>query len=85
LLRLERAWSRAPTAPSRRCEAGIGKTRLVTEFAGRRARDGTTVAWGRCSEEGLGAYLPFVEAARHLVATGDERRLARCQSGVGVN
>jgi len=77
LAQLERAWSERQRLLLVGGEAGIGKTRLVTEFAGRRARDGTTVAWGRCSEEGLGAYLPFVEAARHLVATGDERRLAR--------
>ncbi len=57
--------------------AGIGKTRLVTEFAQRSARDGDPVAWGRCSEETLGPYAPFVEIARHLVSTIDPTRLGR--------
>jgi len=55
--------------------AGIGKTRLVSEFVERQGRQGVTVAWGRCSEEGLGPYLPFVEVARHLVTTADTSRL----------
>jgi transcriptional regulator with XRE-family HTH domain/tetratricopeptide (TPR) repeat protein len=47
-------------------EAGIGKTRLVTELARHVFDDGGTVLWGSCSEERLGAYLPFVEVLRHL-------------------
>ena len=64
-------------------EAGIGKTRLVAEFAERQTRLGTHVTWGRCSEEGLGPYLPFVEVARQLVATADEARLIRSVDRVG--
>jgi transcriptional regulator with XRE-family HTH domain/tetratricopeptide (TPR) repeat protein len=77
LAELERAWAERQRLVLVGGEAGIGKTRLVSEFAARRALDGTTVAWGRCTEEGLGAYLPFVEVARHLVAAADGPRLAR--------
>jgi transcriptional regulator with XRE-family HTH domain/tetratricopeptide (TPR) repeat protein len=57
--------------------AGMGKTRLVTEFADRGTRRGDPIAWGRCSEEGLGPYAPFVEVTRHLVSTLDRTRLER--------
>src|SRR5262249_13712458 len=47
-------------------ESGIGKTRLVAELLGK-LPDDTTVLWGRCSEDGLGPYLPFIEMLRHVV------------------
>ena len=83
LAELDRAWEDRRRLVLVGGDAGIGKTRLVTEFAERRARDGVTVAWGRCSEEGLGAYLPFVEVARQLarhrgsLPTGPGRRRTR--------
>ncbi len=46
-------------------EPGIGKTRLVSEVA--RQRQGSAVLWGRCAEESLGAFAPFVEALRRFV------------------
>jgi DNA-binding SARP family transcriptional activator len=49
-------------------EAGIGKTRLVSEFA-RDAHDrGTLVLAGRCDDDLSLPYQPFVEAMEHLVA-----------------
>ncbi len=47
-------------------EPGIGKTRLLAE-AGRAAHaDGATVLYGRCHEERLTPYEPFVEALAAL-------------------
>ncbi len=77
LAELEQAWAERQRLVLVSGEAGIGKTRLVTQFAERHGQEGTTVAWGRCSEEGLGPYLPFVELIRQLVATSDAAQLAR--------
>jgi class 3 adenylate cyclase/tetratricopeptide (TPR) repeat protein len=51
-------------------EAGIGKTRLVTELSEEARRLGSSVLWGGCSEAELSLpYLPFVEAiGNHLSA-----------------
>jgi DNA-binding CsgD family transcriptional regulator/tetratricopeptide (TPR) repeat protein len=51
-------------------EAGVGKTRLVTELAARCATDGTRVLQGGCVPVGDGAlpYAPIVEALRSLLA-----------------
>jgi ABC-type oligopeptide transport system substrate-binding subunit/DNA-binding SARP family transcriptional activator len=46
-------------------EAGVGKTRLVEEFALRLRREKSRVLWGRCYEfERLLPYQPFAEALR---------------------
>ena len=45
-------------------EPGIGKTRLALEFARSAHDDGATVLFGRCDEEALLPYQPFVEALR---------------------
>jgi DNA-binding XRE family transcriptional regulator/tetratricopeptide (TPR) repeat protein len=55
-------------------ESGIGKTRLVAELAGS-LPEGTTVLWGRCSQDRLGSYLPYVEILRHLAALSDDSTL----------
>ena len=47
-------------------EPGIGKSRLVAETARRAHVAGVTVLAGRCSEEPLGPFAPFVEALRPL-------------------
>ena len=48
-------------------EPGIGKTRLVSEFASRAHEQGVAVAGGRC-DSGLGLpYQPFVEALDDLL------------------
>jgi DNA-binding SARP family transcriptional activator len=48
-------------------EAGIGKTRLATQIARLAHAEGATVLFGRCDEEAIVPYQPFVEALRHLV------------------
>ncbi|MFE2045662.1 AAA family ATPase [Streptomyces sp. NPDC059477] len=54
-------------------DAGVGKTRLLEEVAGRAARDGMTVLVGHCVDLGdVGLpYLPFTEMLGALA--GDER------------
>ena len=48
-------------------EAGIGKTRLAFQVARIAHSEGATVLFGRCDEEAIVPYQPFVEALRHLV------------------
>jgi DNA-binding SARP family transcriptional activator len=45
-------------------EPGIGKTRLCSEFAHTAHDEGAVVLYGRCDEEPLVPYQPFVEALR---------------------
>jgi len=46
-------------------DAGVGKTRLVSELAGRAAGRGFTVLSGRCAELGDSIpYLPLADALR---------------------
>ena len=54
-------------------EAGIGKSRLIAELAGRAERDGMTVVVGECLPLGGGGlpYAPVVGALRSLVARRD--------------
>lgn len=48
-------------------EPGIGKTRLVVEFAREVHRSGAVVLAGRCDEDLQVPYQPFVEGLRHLL------------------
>jgi len=48
-------------------EPGIGKTRLVAEFAARVAEHGALVLYGRCDDDAPVPYRPFVEALRLYV------------------
>jgi ABC-type oligopeptide transport system substrate-binding subunit/DNA-binding SARP family transcriptional activator len=49
-------------------EAGVGKTRLVDEFASRLRRQGHRVLWGRCYEfELILPYQPFAEALQAVL------------------
>ena len=82
LRELDRCWQQA-RGGSRRVamlagEPGIGKTRLATEFCRGAYADAALVLLGRCYEESLVPYQPFVEALRHYISEGpvDERRLA---------
>jgi class 3 adenylate cyclase len=53
-------------------DAGIGKTRLVTELGVRARGIGATVLSGSCSEAPLSLpYLPFLEALGNFVARAD--------------
>ena len=53
-------------------EAGIGKSRLAGELAARVHGDGAVIAFGRCDEEALLPYQPFVGALRPLAAVAPE-------------
>jgi len=71
--RLAEAWAMAKGGRRQLClvagEPGIGKTRLSLEFALQCAAENAIVLVGRCDEEALVPYQPFVEAigwfARH--------------------
>jgi class 3 adenylate cyclase/tetratricopeptide (TPR) repeat protein len=70
------AWSRTLEAPRRQVvlvggEPGMGKTRLVAEFAHRAYENGATVLFGRCYEENVVPYRPFVEAIDTYVREGN--------------
>ena len=64
--RLAEAWALAKTGRRQLClvagEPGIGKTRLSLKFARQCADDNAIVLVGRCDEEALVPYQPFVEA-----------------------
>ena len=61
-------------------EAGIGKTRLLAEFARAAHADGAVVLLGHSFEETLIAYQPFREALQHFVRTAPEPDL---RAGLG--
>lgn len=77
-------------------EAGVGKTRLVEEFAGAACREGAVVALGGCVEMGADGlpFAPFSTALRALrralpdelaeAAAGQERELARLLPELGA-
>lgn len=50
-------------------EPGVGKTRLLAEAAVAVHGTGATVLWGRCAEEPLGAFQPFIESLEPVVAS----------------
>ncbi|MEY2422074.1 MAG: hypothetical protein QOI95_2141 [Acidimicrobiaceae bacterium] len=58
-------------------EPGIGKTRLVLEFAERAQQAGTIILYGACDEHLGLAYKPFVEALTYLVSTCEQEVLDR--------
>jgi predicted ATPase/class 3 adenylate cyclase len=69
---LHRHWREA-SAGDRRVvvlvgEPGIGKTRLAAEFCRGAHAEGAVVLLGRCYEESLVPYEPFVEALRDYVS-----------------
>src|SRR6266576_1343157 len=71
LAAMDRMWQRVRTG-SRHVmlvagEAGIGKTRIISEFARRCLSAGATTLVGHCDEEALTPYQPFVEALTQLV------------------
>jgi class 3 adenylate cyclase len=69
--RLESAWTRARDGVRQVAlvagEPGIGKTRLAAELLSWVSEDGVAL-YGRCDEEGIVPYQPFVEALRPSVA-----------------
>ena len=70
---LRRAWELAVQGEARLVlvagEPGIGKTRLVARFVADAHQAGAAVLFGRCDEDLLRPYQPFVEAIEQLVET----------------
>jgi DNA-binding SARP family transcriptional activator len=48
-------------------ESGIGKTRLLAELSRRLHAQGAVILAGRCTQETLAPFQPFLEALRHYV------------------
>jgi DNA-binding SARP family transcriptional activator/tetratricopeptide (TPR) repeat protein/energy-coupling factor transporter ATP-binding protein EcfA2 len=73
LAKLEGCWRDAQAGRCRMVvvtgEAGAGKTRLVAGLAGLVVREGGTVVYGACDEEGFVPYQPFLEALRGWLAS----------------
>ena len=68
---LQTAWKETATSGKRSImliagDPGIGKTRLAAELARRVHADGHVVLFGRCDEEALVPYQPWVEALQPL-------------------
>lgn len=64
-------------------EPGIGKTRLMCEVGKRAHDEGAIVLYGRCDEEGLLPFQPFVEALNHYARYRDADEL-RALAGTGA-
>jgi DNA-binding SARP family transcriptional activator/tetratricopeptide (TPR) repeat protein len=87
LAALERLWSglHAPDDeehPSARIgllvgDPGIGKTRLLAELASRLHSQGAVVLRGRCTQEPLAPFQPFLEALRFYVQHAPHEHLLR--------
>ncbi len=57
-------------------DAGVGKSRLLREFANRALGDGWLVLSGRaCDSEGMPPFLPFVEILRQYVRSSSDDEL----------
>jgi DNA-binding CsgD family transcriptional regulator/tetratricopeptide (TPR) repeat protein len=63
-------------------EPGVGKSRLVREFASAAAADGALVLYGSCDAAVSTPYGPFVEALDHLLRVTDVAEL-RTALGTG--
>lgn len=58
-------------------DPGVGKTRMVTEFAQRAHDGGAGVLYGRADEEATLTYQPFIEALRHWALNASAAELQR--------
>jgi DNA-binding SARP family transcriptional activator len=56
-------------------EPGIGKTSLLAKFAEKAAAQNILCLYGRCDEENIVPYQPFVEAMRSLLAFQEREKL----------
>ena len=81
---LRDAWARAESGRSHlgliTGEAGIGKTSIAAAFAQSVHAEDAVVLYGRCDEDPLVSYQPFVGALRHLIAHRPEV-VAELESG----
>jgi ATP/maltotriose-dependent transcriptional regulator MalT len=80
---LERAEGGQPTVALVAGDAGVGKTRLLAELAGRAEQRGVRVLVGGCMEAGdLGLpFVPFVDAFRDLGSRQGEAELVASLAG----
>ena len=81
LEKLQRAWDRAQ-ATAREVvliagEPGIGKTTLAVRLATAAWEQGAVVLFGRCDEESVVPFQPFVEAVVHYIDTTPPDELRR--------
>ncbi|HEY2435940.1 MAG TPA: BTAD domain-containing putative transcriptional regulator [Solirubrobacteraceae bacterium] len=58
-------------------DPGIGKTRLVGEFARSAEIEGALVLWGRCDEEPIAPFQPFAEALGRYFHAESADRISR--------
>jgi predicted ATPase len=61
-------------------EPGIGKTRLVRELCVAAHADGAEIMLGRCYEESVVPFQPFVQAMRRTIAATSDEVLAQLAS-----
>jgi DNA-binding SARP family transcriptional activator len=65
-------------------DAGIGKTALARAAAHEAVGEGGTILYGRCDEDGIGAYEPWVQVAGHVVHHASPALLGALASDVGA-
>ena len=79
---LEDAWGRVAAGRTEAVfvagEPGIGKTRLLAQFASRVHADGGVVLFGRCDEDGGRPFQPFAEALRTHASGLDDDAVTEC-------
>jgi predicted ATPase/predicted Ser/Thr protein kinase len=87
LIQMEHAWQRARAGERQVVliagEPGIGKTRLAGEFCRRRGAEGALTLVGRCDEDALVPYQPFIEALGQYSSLLDDDSLRRQISTTG--
>ena len=87
LAQMEQVWRRATSGQRQLLllagEPGIGKTRLSVEFARGRVEATATVLVGRCDEEALVPYQPFVEALSWYVRVCPKPELRAQLAAIG--
>jgi len=65
-------------------DPGVGKSRLAGEFARRVHAAGHDVLWGRCHEQALVPYEPFIEVLRQYARSLDDEGLAQIAHAAGA-
>jgi len=66
-------------------EAGMGKTRIIEEFAHRATAQGASVLVGRCrEEEGAPAFWPWIQILRTHIESGSQETLSSLEPYAAV-
>jgi DNA-binding SARP family transcriptional activator/tetratricopeptide (TPR) repeat protein len=65
-------------------EPGVGKTRLLAEFAGQLHSQGAVVLRGRCTQEPLAPFQPFLEALRFYAMHAPPDHLRKAAENYGA-